>query len=182
MRDLALARQAAAPLFEGRMTCAEVPTLTYGRFLLPLSQAGQDAEAERLAHLLPRRIGTNRDFVEPAGALLVYLVDHHPRQVLRAAGRYAARALTGETPLRRLVLMLGLVRASRLAREMGKGAEPLGTLLPSEPVTSFEDAEPRLYRETCNLADAFDKRNGHDRFGDAVREHLAGTRKWWWPL
>src|SRR6266699_3601523 len=48
MRDLALARQAAAPLFEGRMTCAEVPALTYGRFLLPLSQAGQDAEAERL--------------------------------------------------------------------------------------------------------------------------------------
>ena len=65
---------------------------------------------------------------------------------------------------------------------MGKGAEPLGRLLPTEPVTSFEDAEPRLYRETCNLADAFDKKNGHDRLGDAVREHLAGTRKWWWPL
>ncbi|TMD89808.1 MAG: hypothetical protein E6I73_09885 [Chloroflexi bacterium] len=182
MRDLPLARQAAAPLFENRMRCAEVPTLTYGRFLLPLSQAGDNAEAERLAHQIPRRIGTNRDFVQAAGTLVVYLVEHNPREALRAAPRYSAWALTGETPLRRLLLMIGLVRASRLAREMGKGGDPLGILLPSEPVTSFDEGEPRLYREACNLADAFDKRNGHSRVGDAVRSHLEGTGTWWWPL
>ena len=65
---------------------------------------------------------------------------------------------------------------------MGKGGDPLGILLPSEPVTSFDEGEPRLYRETCNLADAFDKRNGHSRVGDAVRAHLEGTGTWWWPL
>ncbi len=182
MRDLPLARQAAEPLFKGRMTCAEIPTLTYGRFLLPLSQAGEDAEATRLAHLLPNRIRTNRDFVMPAGALVIYHVDHAPRQALRTASRYAAWALSGETPLRRMPLIIGLVRVSRLAREMEKGAEPLGMLLPNEPVTSFEEAEQRLTREARDLADAFDKRNGHNRVGDAVREHLAGTGQWWWPL
>jgi len=182
MRDLALARQAAEPLLKGRMTCAEVPTITYGKLLLPLSQAGENTEAKRLAHLLPHRIGTNRDFVMVAGALVIYQVENAPRQALRAATRYAAWALTGETPLRRLVLMIGLVRASRLAREMGQGADPLGVLLPGEPVTTFEEGEPRLYRETCNIADAFDKRNGHNKVGEAVHEHLAGAGKWWWPL
>jgi hypothetical protein len=182
MQDFDLARQAAAPLFEGRMRCAEVPTITYGRFLLPLSQAGEDAEVQRLAQVLPRRIGTNRDFVGGAGALVVYLVEQDPGKALRAAGRYAAWALTGETPLRRLALMIGLVRASRLAREKGKGADPLGILLPNEPVTSFDDGEQRLTREALSLADAFDQRNGHNRLGEAVRQHLEGARRWWWPL
>jgi hypothetical protein len=182
MRDLTLARRAAAPLFEHRMSCAEVPTLTYGRFLLPLSRLGEEADAERLAQLLPRRIGTNRDFVEPASALIIYLVEHHPQKALRAASRYAAWALAGPSPLRRLALMIALVRASRLAREMGKGAAPLGALLPNEPMTSFDEGEKRLYREALDLADAFDRRNGHKRLGDAVRERLDGARLNWWPL
>jgi hypothetical protein len=184
MQDFTKAKQAAAPLLEHRMgmTCAEMPTFTYGKFLLPLSQAGEDAEANRLAQLLPRRIGTNRDFVYAAGTLVAYLVEHEPRKALRAAAKYAAWALYGETPLRRLVLMIGLVRASRLAREMGKGADPLGVLWPNEPATTFEEGEQRLTREALSLAQAFDQRNGHQRLGDAVGEHLEGTGRWWWPL
>jgi len=182
MRNLDLARQAAAPLFERRLSCAEVPTVTYGRFLNPLAQAGDAAEAKRLADLLPRRIGTNRSYAMTAGMLLIYLTHHQARQMNAAARRYATWALTGETPLRRIVLMIALVQAARLAIGKGHGSEPLGVLLPGEPVSAFADAESRLARETRRLALAFDARNGHNAFSQAVEEHLDGDGEWWYPL
>lgn len=182
MRDLKLARHAAKPLFERNMSCAEVPTVTYGRFLLPLSHSGEAEEAQRLARLLPRRIGVNRDYVMVAGALVTYLVEQRSRTALATARRYAGWALTGETPLKRIALMLGLILASRFACETGHGSEALGTLTPNEPVVSFEEAQERLTRDTLGLATAFDFRNGHKRFSEAVQGHLAGNSEWWWPL
>jgi len=180
--DLKLAREAAKPIFELRMTCAEVPTVTYGRFLLPLSRSGDDEEAQRLAHLLPRKIGINRDYVTPAGALVVYLVERRSRPALPTAQRHATWALVGETPLRRVTLMIGLAKASRLARDMGRGEDSLGILLPNEPATSFAEAEERMTQEAMKVAAAFDARNGHDRFSSTVSKHLAGDGEWWWPL
>ena len=182
MRDLNLAREAAKPIFDLRMACAEVPTVTYGRFLLPLSHSGETDEARRLAQLLPRRIGTNRDYTMPAGALVLYLVERRSRTALPTARRYATWALAGETPLRRAVLMIGLAMASRLARDTGRGDEMVGVLQPNEPSTTFTDAEERMTQEAMKVAAAFDARNGHDRFSSAVRKHLAGDGEWWWQL
>jgi hypothetical protein len=182
VRDLESARLAARPILERRLSCAEIPTLTFGRFLLPLTEAGEIEAAKEYAALLPRRIGTNRVFVTTAGALVAYHVGRRSPAGLTAARRYAGWALEGETPLRRLVLILGLLRACRMAREMGKGGQSLGPLLPNETPSTYEDAESRLTQAARGLGDAFDVRNGHTRVGDAVREELDGGSRSWWSL
>lgn len=176
------ARATAKPIFKGNLSCEEVPTVTYGSFIVPLWLAGHTDEAARLGLQLPRLIGTNRAFTKAAGATLVYLNQKGSRKALKLAARFAGWALTGDTPLSRLPLLIGLVHVLRHQPDSGAGEKQLPGLSLDGSPTSYRDALSRLEHEAFSLAAAFDRRNGHSRVGEIVGARLDRVSSWGWPF
>ncbi len=176
------ARATAKRIFEGKLSCAEVPTVTYGSFIVPLWLGGQSEDASRLGLQLPRLIGKNRAFTMAAGATLVYLHNKGSKKALKLAKKYAGWALTGDTPLRRLPLLIGLVHVFRRQCDSGYAEEQLAGLAKDETPTTYRKALSRFEHEALSLAVAFDRRNGHSRVGENVRARLDRVSSWGWPF
>lgn len=162
----ALAVKKAEPLVAGRLSCAQVPHITYSYLLLPVLFAGDPATAAEYHRRGVRLLGTNPKHVASAARHLSFLAvtDNLP-----AAARYLEKhlgnALATTCPAWRFEF--AAAAAFALDRLAGRPRPPrvrvpAGAALPA-------GLDPAALRdhfrgEARELAAAFDARNGNDSF------------------
>lgn len=167
------------PILRGHLSCAEIPHTTLSHVLMPLTRLGRVDEAHRLQERGYRMISSNRDFL-PNIALHMQFLAHHGEynKPVRMFARHFGCALESAVPEYRFRLYLaGAVVFEALARKNNRKRKlrlPDAFELKSEDDSYKPDALAEwLMRETRQLADQFDRRNGNDAYTrhiDAARE------------
>jgi hypothetical protein len=177
----ATALRMAEPIVAGQVSCAEVPHSTYSYLLLPLVFAGRPDTAAEYHRKGTRLIGTNPKFLAQAARHLVFLT---LTDNLTAATKYLEvhlpNGVTSTCPAWRFDFDRAAVfLLDRLAglKTPPRVRFPANLALPPG-VDPKDPAALRDYfaREARELAEAFDARNGNDRFRQLLAE-LADLEK-----
>jgi hypothetical protein len=166
----------AAPLFAGRLSCANVPDETYGLIVRPLLRLQRLDEAMSFYEKGYRRLRKNRSFLNAIAEQLLALV--HARELGKAVGfleRHLAWALeTNDLWNRLLFYSAASTLASALAERPGKSRKlRLPTTFPlhrEDGTYVSRDLADWFDRETRALADRFNQRNGNDYVTQLVAE------------
>ncbi|GIO87803.1 hypothetical protein J25TS5_47350 [Paenibacillus faecis] len=165
----------AQKILSGRLSCAEVPHLTYPKLLLPLYRTGKRQEAADLERKSYRLIKGNRDFLFAAGQQIVYLSQADPFRGLEVYEAFAPLSVNHENPLFRLGFD-GSAAAlfKRLARERVKFDIRLPAYITDTAASSDVSLLSEIYAERAlTAAGKFDTRNGNRYYTDYVQRLLA---------
>lgn len=184
----------AAPIFQGRLSCAEIPHATLARVLLPLLRLGRVEEAaEHHRHGL-RLVRSNRTYVSEMALHMTFLaLTDNLAQAVRLVERHLLWALEKQNVARRFDFYLAARLTLARLQESGKAEAKLR--LPAEFPALREDGTYQLSEllawfdgELRDLAERFDQRNGTDRYARRIaeQEQLHGlamafpvaTRRW----
>jgi hypothetical protein len=173
----------AKPLVTGRMSCAEVPHITYANLLLPLLRLGQvEKAAEYYRRGYPMVLG-GRDFVAEHGMHLTFLaLTGNLDAGVTLLERHLPWALETMALARRFEFGQGArLLLSRLA-EAGK--DSLRLRLPKTFPIHRDDGQyavtdlAKWFEDDCRqLAEQFDRRNETDWFARKVAD-LPEHRRW----
>lgn len=159
--------QAAGPLLRGKLRCAEMPQITYGRVLQPLMELGRIDDARKY-HSLGAKVPVN-------DAQLLVTTTRHIEFLARAGQldcatellqRRLAVALEAPNPRERFYVYAAAARLMRRHLE----AEHTGTalVLPAplrdQQADDAESLAQYFEREAEALATKFDQRNGNSSF------------------
>ncbi len=179
LREDERALRRAAPLFEGRLRCAEVPHVTHSYVLQPLLRLGRTelaAEHHARGYALVRR---NRDFLHSVARHVSYLVrigDHsraatlferhlqwtiHNREDMAVCAFWAAAA--------GLFTALARVRPRPLRLELPAGS----TGFREDGVYDPQELARVTTATAAALAERLDARNGNGHYGALLREATA---------
>lgn len=159
----------AEPLVAGRVSCAEVPHVTYSYLLLPVLFAGDAATAAEYHRRGVRLIGTNPKHVACAARHLTFLaVTDNLVPAARYLEKHVGNALATTCPAWRFdfagaaafVLDRLLARPRPLRVRVPAGADLPAGLDPTD-LTALRD---HFRADARELAAAFDARNGNDHF------------------
>lgn len=171
----------AAPLVNGQMSCSEVPHVTYSYLLLPTLFAAEPELAAEYHNKGSRMLGTNPKFVSEVSRHLVYLtvVDDLP-----AAAKYLQKHFANGIATTCPAWRFEFDRAAAfLFDRLSEHPKPPRVRLPANLVLPAEvnAKDPASLRDfftarARELADAFDTRNGNDRFTRRLAE-LAELKK-----
>lgn len=165
----ATAIKKAEPLVDGRMSCAQVPHVTYSYLLLPVLFAGDPATAVEYHRRGVRMLGTNPKHVANAAFHLIFLAvtDNLP-----AAARYLEKhlgnGLATTCPAWRFdfasAAAFALDRLIARPRQL-RVRVPAGAALPAglDP-TDLTALRDYFRGEAREVAAAFNARNGNDAF------------------
>jgi hypothetical protein len=159
----------AEPLVAGRMTCAQVPHVTYSYLLLPVLFAGDPATAAEYHRRGVRLLGTNPKFVSNRAWHLIFLA---VTDNLTAAARYLEKQLgTGlATTCPAWRFDFAAAAAFVLDRLIARPRQlrvrvPAGAALPADvDPTDLTALRDHFRGDAQELAAAFDARNGNDHF------------------
>ncbi|WP_239256288.1 tetratricopeptide repeat protein [Listeria ilorinensis] len=136
--DYEKALKAAKPILNGRMSCAEVPHLTYGLMALTYLELGEKEKAEECLDKGLPLVQQNMDLLDALAQLIEYLIrtDRH-EQALEVFENHREMALNTEGSLVGLYLLSAIY-----------------------PITT----DTALKEKTRELAAKFDRRNGNDYY------------------
>lgn len=166
----------AKPILAGKLSCLEVPELTYGMLMRPLLRRGELQTAEEFHEKSYRRITRNRDYLGCAAEHLLYLVraerfqkavpvmQRHLRWSVDTANLDAkfcffASVMTLNEALSR---RKSKTRKLKLPKQLSCYRED-GTYVPAELAIWFQN-------EAEKLAAQFNERNGNDYYTRQVEE------------
>lgn len=178
---VAHALKTAEPLVSGGKGCAEVPHTTYSYLLLPVLFRGDPDTAADYHRRGLRLLGTNPKFISEVARHIIFLiVTDNLTAATRLFEKRLADGLANTCPARRFDFDRAAVfLLDRLAdqRRPPRLRPPAGVTLPggldgTDPV-ALRDEFARNARQT---AEAFDRRNGNDRFARLLGE-LDGLKK-----
>ncbi|MDB5352886.1 MAG: hypothetical protein JWN86_4133 [Planctomycetota bacterium] len=170
----ARAVEVAGPILSGRMTCAEVPKLTYNRVMLPLVRLGRVADAMLLHQKGHRIIARKPMFVEDAAHHIKFLAVTD--NLARALSLFETHLPWPRDPLasgRFDRFEFSLAARFLMERATAQADSPLALRLPKEfplfqdsgrydpaPLAAFFDSE------SIRLASVFDARNETAHFSE----------------
>ncbi|MFM9279768.1 hypothetical protein [Paenibacillus jiagnxiensis] len=158
--------ETAEPILSDRMSCAEVPHVTYPQVLLPLYRQGRLQEAEKYQRQGYRLIKGERDFVLQISQHIAYLTKTDPVKGLELFELHAPLALDHENPHDRMMFN---AHASTLFKRLA--AEPMNfeVRLPADfpyadESTDVERLSERFRDMAVTAARQFDERNGNRHY------------------
>jgi hypothetical protein len=164
------ALEAAEPILRGRLRCAEVPQVTYGRLLLPLLRLQRVDEAARMHQTGYRLIAKNAKLLSTASEHLVFLtLTDNFAQGAKIFQKHLASALEIPNLIDRFLFFLG---SQFLMERLAEAKTPSLKLRLPKTFPLFQDkgryevAEMHgwLAQEAKALATRFDQRNENDYF------------------
>ena len=166
----------AAPIIAGRLRCAEVPHITFGRLLLPLLKLNRLEEAAEIHRKGYRLASKSNGMLEIIAEHLTFLglTDNLPHAVKILAKHFPA-VLDTNDPLDRFAFFLAgrflMERLTVTATPTIQARLPRSFALYQEK-GRYDVAELQawLTTETDDLARRFDERNGNDYFAGRVDE------------
>ncbi len=176
--DLVAAKREAQPLFTKKMTCSEIPDLTYSRMLLPLAKLGKLDDADRYQKLGYKCGKDNRDFLSEMGDNILYLVLRGDMaKAKKILEKHLLWALETVALRPRFAFYLAAVVLLEKLAQAGKATHnfqfprtfPLYQEIGTYDLAALIDW---FHRELQDLAQRFDTRNGNDAFRRKV-EHRA---------
>jgi hypothetical protein len=175
--DTAAALKKAGPLLKGRMRCTEVPGITHSRLLVPLLRAGKLEQAVASQKSSYRQMRESRKFILYLGQHLAYFA--LVGEMTKAVKLLEAR-LGWAMENRILHDRLGFLMAARvlLARLAAGGKKKIKLNLPPSFPGRTEDGQyataelaDRFLAISKEIAEAFNQRNGNDRYSKLVRQN-----------
>jgi hypothetical protein len=167
---------AAQPLLAGRLTCAEIPHLTFGRVLLPLVCAGRAPEAMAYHQRGYRMVATNPAFIVVFARHIVFLcLTDNLAKALTLVERHLPDALAAPGALDRFEFYLACkLLLERLAEQ---GTSEIKVRLPAN--LPMHDSKGRyalaelsawFAQELRDLGVQFDDRNGNCHYSGRITE------------
>ena len=172
--DLEKSAKVAAALIEGRMTCAEVPHLTYGHLAMTYLELRRIEDAKQMVSSGYRMVQDNDELLEPASQhLSVLAVSGQLAEAIPVIERHAKPA--HETPSDHN--RWAFYEATALAlTQLVKQELEVRLRLPSEmpcanPDNRYSTSELAnwFHQEAEQLSKAFDTRNGNDYYASNRR-------------
>ncbi len=161
--DEAKAEELSQPLFDGTLSCAEVPNATYFRWITYLQKKGDYQKAKKYAKRLSLRIRDTSQHTDYAGVLLRFYAKFQPHTGRNLLRRTLANYLSCRNPMLKLKYAKGAYSLFKECKD-----EDFMLILPPEfPLYNAENnyitAEVRdyFYNEAKTLAQRFDERNGN---------------------
>jgi hypothetical protein len=173
----------AEPILRGRLTCGEIPHLTYAQLLLPLVRLGRVEQAAHWHRKGYRLVAKNREFLNEVARHLTFLVVTDNRlPAVQLLEKHLAWALETLDLARRFEFYL----AARLLldRLRGLGEATLDLRLPKAFPDRRDDGRYEVAGllgwfdgELRDLADRFNARNGNDHFTQRIDENRRLTEQ-----
>ncbi|MFN0195478.1 MAG: hypothetical protein ACKVT0_01930 [Planctomycetaceae bacterium] len=162
-----MALQVADPILSGKLTCAEVPELTYGKMLIPLMQVGE-LDAAMALHLRGYKlVQKNPEFIHTVGEHLKFLgMTANHTKALQLIARHLPVAMTTPSLLNRLNFLNSCAFIMTALEASGKASVKL-RLPPNSPFARADGVYPvselklELEQAARELAEQFDRRNGN---------------------
>ncbi len=165
----------AEPIFSGRMTCAEIPGLTFGRVIRPLIRLGKMDEAKRRHEEGFNRLTKNREFTWVLGEQLVYLTRVHDlAKAVRVFEKHLPWAVESKTDT---VRFRYYAASSALLNVCARSQTSCSLLLP-EALECFDASgkyETRglaewFHNQSQSIADRLNERNGNTFYSEWLQE------------
>ena len=165
--DLEQATQAAGPLLRGELACAEVPHMTYLRLVVPTWLGGDHGQATFYRERGYELCRGNRDFLEELAEIVEFDVIRgeldEALRVFQSHAQWLADSRVGSRRLRWFATLAGLFERLledrpevELRLPSGFGPASGGPSYAVQPLADW------AARESRQLAEAFDRRNGND--------------------
>ncbi len=165
----------AERIFDGSLSCAEVPHRTHATVLLPLLKAGKGDEAmehHRVGYPMIKGNPKHGRYIAMHIAFLA--LTHNESRSLRLFERYADPVLDGSDPDREFdFLRYSELAISYVAERKKKAKCRLPKILEPElkaGEATLTDIAEELHRRATELARRFDERNGNDFYTERLRK------------
>lgn len=168
--DPTAALEAAKPILNGRLRCAEVPHTTLAAILEPMLKIGQLTEAVSTHLRGYKMIRDNQEFLIAAGQHMAFLAyTHNLPKALELFERHLPWALATADMNRRYSFYGNALALLRRLRDAGQQFVALNVpkdfaIQPSPDGITVAALEAHLRSEATTIAAAFDARNGTDLF------------------
>ena len=166
----------AKPILNGKLSCAEVPHLTYATLLRPLVSLGRMDEAAEIHQKGYRKIAKNREFLGAIARHLQYLsFIENDAKAIRLIEQHLPIAIRANDPLRKLQFyssvygfFASLTDRKPRAKKMMLPVEMPGfrddhRYLPADLASQF-------LTEAQEMATAFDQRNDNDHVTRTIEQ------------
>jgi tetratricopeptide (TPR) repeat protein len=164
---------AAAPILKGKLTCAEIPWLTYATLLLPALRLERYEQAGEMYQKSIRTLMRMEDTLGSLGEVMTFLALTH--NIVPAVRLLEERLAVAQTSPRILDRMKFYLAGEILMRRLG--ADPIRLRLPPAfPIHADDDTyAPETLREwfqsqALDLIEKFDTRNGTPYFAGLRKE------------
>ncbi|MDA0835485.1 MAG: hypothetical protein O2955_11265 [Planctomycetota bacterium] len=166
------ALRAADPIIGGRMSCSEIPELTYGTILRPLFQLDRLDDAMAMYVKGYKLVAKNPEFIDTVAEHMQFLVmTDNDSKALQLISKHLPVALATPSLLKRMKFIFATVQAFLSFESKRKDSVKL-RLPPKTPFTRADGVYPvgELRQEFAaaarELATAFDARNGNSYYVD----------------
>jgi hypothetical protein len=166
-RDDLAALEAAAPILNGRLRCAEVPHVTLARVLEPMLRLGRADDAVGAHQRGYRMVKDNQEFLVSTGQHLAFLAyTHNLPEALKLFEHHLPWALETADPERRFSFYSDALVLTRRLRDAGVAHVHLRlpktfAVQPEPDGYNVVALETALRVEASQIAAAFDARNGN---------------------
>ena len=169
----------AKPILSGKLSCAEVPQLTYASLLKPLVLLERSDEAEECHTKGYRKIARDREFLGAVAKHLQYLsFVQNDAKAIRLVEQHLPIAMRANDPLRKLHFYAAAYGFySSLAERKPRGKK---MMLPSEMPGYREDHRYRpadladqFLADSKTMAAEFDRRNGNEYVTETIERTRA---------
>ena len=173
--DPTAALEAAKPILNGRLRCAEVPHTTLAAILEPMLKMGQFEEAVSAHRRGYKMIRDNQEFLIAAGQHMAFLAyTHNLPKALELFECHLPWALATADMNRRYSFYGDALALLRRLRDAGQSYVQLKVpknfaVQPSSDGLKVAALEAHLLSEVTTIAAAFDARNGTDQFTRGIK-------------
>ncbi len=176
LEDEAEALRVAAPILDGRKTCAEVPHVSYGALTRFYLYHGNLAEASYYGTLCARYTCSEPEFLAESGYLLELYSATDPAEGWRLFKQNVQNYMECRNPRMRMTFARGAYRLLQCAAKQTEFSnsvflKPL-PVAPSEDGYRFTDLIQYFYTTAKEQCELLDKRNGSSYYTDLLETVL----------
>ncbi|MDR2870576.1 MAG: hypothetical protein LBV04_09005 [Deferribacteraceae bacterium] len=173
------AKKLAEPIFQGKLSCAEVPHYTYGKMLLPTYFAGELEEAAAIEKKAYRLLYKNEEFLGLIGDFLLYYAFTAPKKALERYPKFATwpynpyttglRKRSFHASVAAMFAQLIKIGKEDTSFQLAKGHP----LYDTSGVYSLKALQDYHYAAAAEIGDKFDARNGNSGYANELAETMA---------
>ncbi|HOQ36363.1 MAG TPA: hypothetical protein PK033_02400 [Acetivibrio sp.] len=177
IKDYEKAFEMAQPILSGRLKCAEIPHLTYAELLLPSLETGRLNDAQIFHEKGYKLIYKNKDFLESMSKHLLYLTVVDVNKAVNIFEKHFQWAFETHTIFFKFEFYLAswvmFTKLKKLGKEQLKiHLQKDCNIIEKYKLNTIDDIIAWFEKETTDMANKFNLRNGNDHFNGVIQERL----------